>query len=311
MTALFVLAVLAVTLALASPHALVDRMWAIRAPRVGVAVWLLTLAAAGAAAVGVTIAAVVPLLHHLGGVRELLHRCPEFFDAVRSHPAYVALAATGWAGAVAFAAAAVRAVTEQLRTLRHDALRHRLALVAAGQRDRRLAVVPSAESAAWSVAVDGGYVVVTTAAVRSLSEDELRAVVAHEAAHLRGRHHLLIALLRAASKALPCPLTKVAVREVGVLLEMRADDVAAQRHRRATVAAALLRVNGVTPVGVLAANGGSTVRRLERLLAPFTTSAWSVRVAVTGAATLLMAPLLVITVAVADVVALHVCPLPS
>ena len=311
MTALLVLAALAVAVAVAAPYALVDRPWTTRAPRVGVALWLLTLAAASAAAAGVTIAAVVPLVHHLGGVRELLHRCPAFFDALRSHPAYVALAAAGWTGSVALTAAAVHAVTKQVQALRHEGLRHRLALVAAGQRDRRLAVVPSDQSAAWSLAVDGGFVVVTTAAVRALSEDELRAVVAHEAAHLRGRHHLLIALVRAASMVLPCPLTKAAVREVGVLLEMRADDIAAQRHRRATIAAALLRLNGATPDGALAANGGSTARRMERLLAPFTTPVWRVRAAVTGAATLLIAPLSITAVAVVDVVALHVCPLPS
>jgi Zn-dependent protease with chaperone function len=48
-----------------------------------------------------------------------------------------------------------------------------------------------------------GRVVVATAALRALDDERLAAVLAHERAHLRQRHHLLRATAEALAVALP------------------------------------------------------------------------------------------------------------
>ena len=117
-------------------------------------------------------------------------------------------------------------------------------------------------------------IVVTSAALGALERSQLRAVVAHERAHLRERHHLVLLAADAFGVAFPIlPLFRLARREVAVLVEMRADDVAAHQHGRASVASALVSVaNGSVPGSVLAAGGGgggvTALRRIRRMLGP-------------------------------------------
>src|SRR2546430_14723723 len=59
------------------------------------------------------------------------------------------------------------------------------------------------EAAAWCLPGAGGQVVLTTAAVHALDEAQLAAVLAHERAHQRGRHHLLVALAGSLAAAFP------------------------------------------------------------------------------------------------------------
>jgi Zn-dependent protease with chaperone function len=113
-------------------------------------------------------------------------------------------------------------------------------------------------------------IVVTTGALSALDAPQLRAVVTHEHAHLRGRHHLVLLAAHAFALAVPgVPLFRHARSEVAVLVEMRADDVAAHQHGRATLATALLCVaDGAAPGAVLAAGGPAAVRRIRRMLVP-------------------------------------------
>jgi len=72
-------------------------------------------------------------------------------------------------------------------------------------------------------------VVLTSAAVAALSDDELGAVLDHERAHLRGRHHLAVAAAAALVATMPIlPLFRWARTELACLLEMIADDDAAR-----------------------------------------------------------------------------------
>jgi len=117
-------------------------------------------------------------------------------------------------------------------------------------------------------------IVVTSATLRTLERPQLQAVVAHERAHLRERHHLVLLGAAAFGVAFAIvPLFRQARREVAALVEMRADDVAARRHGRASVASALVSVaNGSVPVpgSVLAAGGAGVTAlwRVRRLLGP-------------------------------------------
>ncbi|WP_245719002.1 M48 family metalloprotease [Micromonospora rhizosphaerae] len=55
---------------------------------------------------------------------------------------------------------------------------------------------------------------------RSLPPAQLAAVLSHERAHLRGRHHLLVTVVKGLAAAAPClPLTPPAA--VRLLMELR------------------------------------------------------------------------------------------
>jgi Zn-dependent protease with chaperone function len=116
-------------------------------------------------------------------------------------------------------------------------------------------------------------IVISAGALDLLDQAELAAVLAHERAHLRARHDLVLlpftALLRVFRwSAVACE----AAASVSLLVEMLADD-RALRHRSAReLATALLRVGaaggGHAPLGALAAADGHVAARVSRLLRP-------------------------------------------
>ncbi|MEV4382315.1 M56 family metallopeptidase [Streptosporangium sp. NPDC049644] len=76
-------------------------------------------------------------------------------------------------------------------------------------------------------------VTIPGAALRSLAPEQVTAVLAHEQAHLRGRHHLVLAAAEAFCRAFPrLPLFAPARSGIARLIELLADDVAACRHPR-------------------------------------------------------------------------------
>lgn len=117
-------------------------------------------------------------------------------------------------------------------------------------------------------------IVVTTAALEVLKPGQLTAVLAHERAHLAGRHHLLLAVTRSLAAAAPAvPLFARGAGEVARLAEMRADDVAARNGGRRVLLQALIAMGaGVAaaraPAAWLAATGGVVAARVRRLAEP-------------------------------------------
>lgn len=105
---------------------------------------------------------------------------------------------------------------------------HRDLLTAA--RRRRLYGHPvwlldTAEPGAYCVPGTRGGVVITSGALEVLTAAQARAVLAHERAHLRGRHHLLVGWVRLLDRAFPgVPLFRAAARDVPELVEWAADD---------------------------------------------------------------------------------------
>ena len=136
------------------------------------------------------------------------------------------------------------------------------------------AVVLEAEQpAVYCVPGRPATIVLTTGALAVLGPTQLRAVLAHERAHLAGRHHLLITLGKAMRTGLPAvPLFTRGAEEVARLAEMRADDVAARRSGRDTLLQALVAMGTgrplPTPTAALAATGGVVSARVYRLLDP-------------------------------------------
>lgn len=91
-------------------------------------------------------------------------------------------------------------------------------------------IVDAQRSAVYCVSGDPPAIVVTSAAWSSLARSELAAVLAHEQAHIAGRHHQILMMLRAMAAALPLPLVQQSGHAVAELLEMCADNAAARRH---------------------------------------------------------------------------------
>lgn len=173
---------------------------------------------------------------------------------------------------VAAAALAAAALAVQLGSTwlnRRQRARHRLLLdlVARPAPDRDALVVDHPATTAYHLPGRGRCIVLSTGALAALTPEQLDAVMAHERAHAREHHHLLLTpfhLLRQLTKS---RFTRRVCDHVELLVEMRADDHAARHHGAATLAAALQRFHhaGNVPPGTLAMAGTATQTRIHRL----------------------------------------------
>lgn len=113
-------------------------------------------------------------------------------------------------------------------------------------------------------------IVVSEAAVRSLDEAELAAVLNHERAHLRARHDLVLEGFIVLNRAFPkIAQGQVALDRVRLLIELLADDAAARRTGRVPLAHALVRLSGCTaPEVALGIGGNDVLIRTQRLMRP-------------------------------------------
>jgi Zn-dependent protease with chaperone function len=129
-------------------------------------------------------------------------------------------------------------------------------------------VLDASRPAAYCVPGRRGTIVLTSGALALLDPPQLAAVLAHERAHLAGRHHLLVALTRGLAAVFPAvPLFARGPENVTRLAEMSADDAAARRSgRRALLAALLAMATGAAvPVSALGAMACAVTARLRRL----------------------------------------------
>ena len=157
-------------------------------------------------------------------------------------------------------------------------------------------VLDATQPAVYCVPGRPATIVVTTGALAVLGTEQLAAVLAHEHAHLAGRHHLLLAVTRSLAAIAPfVPLFARGTGEVARLAEMRADDVAARPGRRRTLLTALLAMSAgrragqalvgpalampatalAMPVSWLPATGGIVADRIRRLAEPPTPARWA------------------------------------
>jgi Zn-dependent protease with chaperone function len=153
------------------------------------------------------------------------------------------------------------------RDLRHQ--RSTVDLLASAQEaDDGLRVLPHPEPIAYCVPGARPRIVVTDGAIAALSERELAAVLAHERAHARGRHELVIQPFVAWESALPfLRPARRATAAVAVLVEMLADDAAVAATSASDLARALIQVGAARAPGGQPTAGSSVVRRVRRLTA--------------------------------------------
>lgn len=140
-------------------------------------------------------------------------------------------------------------------------------------------VVDYPAAAAYCVPGLRSAIVISAGTLDLLDQAELAAVLAHERAHLRARHDLVLLPFTALLRAFRWSATaREANRQVALLVEMLADDRARRLRPARELAMALLRVGasggGQAPAGALAAASagaaieGELAARVTRLLRP-------------------------------------------
>ena len=196
------------------------------------------------------------------------------------HWSSVVLRGDTWLPGVAGALAGVCAFGLLLAALTR-AVRAVRAIVIAAKTCRRLSpaagglvVIEDLEPTAYAVPGFSGRIVVSTAMLRTLSAVERRALLAHETAHLRYRHHVYTQLTDVAVAA--NPLLRPLRAAVGLAVERWADEAAAaetgDRHLVARALAragvARSRVRAPLPSAALAAADTNLAVRIRALLEP-------------------------------------------
>jgi Zn-dependent protease with chaperone function len=137
-------------------------------------------------------------------------------------------------------------------------------------------VVDHPGAAAYCVPGLRSRIVISAGTLDLLDQAELAAVLAHERAHVRERHDLVLLPFTALCRAFPrCGVATQAYGCVALLVEMLADDRARRSRPARELATALLRfgVAGAQapPSGALAASAvheGEVAARVARLLEP-------------------------------------------
>jgi len=297
------LAALAAVLACYIPALLARATWPQRVPAAALVLWQAVGLAGGLAGVGAGLAlAVAPLDSRL---LPGLQRLAEQALAGRPLAGLGVLNLVGLALAVVLAARLVGGlVIATVRTLRTRArLRRLVDLVARPYPPARNARVLD-HPAAMAYCLPGlrSRVVLSAGALHLLDDQQVAAVLAHEHAHTRARHDLVVLPFRALSASLPrVPSVGRAHQAVTMLVEMLADDRACRRHQRRVLASALVRVATATPTlpaGALSATQAPLVTRVRRLLdPPAPPPAWLPLAAYLTALALLAVPTVLLAIA--------------
>jgi hypothetical protein len=295
------LAVVAITSALGA-SALPGASWPRRSPAVAILLWQALGLASGLAAVGTLIGLALPASDG-GLVRSVLHaaallRNGDLF-AVAAVFGLRGAGAAGGSGAVADAGGSWPAM---ILAVRLTCLAAGLALLTllcwvllaalaaalqARRRQRELLtllahgdpkvpgalVVDHPSAAAYCLPGLRSRIVVSVGTLELLGRRELAAVLAHERAHLRERHDLVLLPFTALRRAFPHSATCTdAYSSVALLVEMLADDRALRGRPARELVSALVRFGTAgtcpAPAGALAAGEGEVAARVTRLLKP-------------------------------------------
>jgi Zn-dependent protease with chaperone function len=266
------LAAYAAGLGILGPALLARARWTARAPLLAIVTYLAAgwsvIAALGLA--GLTLAVHATALG--GGLSDLIGACAHRLQATYGTPGGATVAALGLTLAGAVAARTALTAIAHFRAAGRQALQHAQTARLVGRPHPALGavLVEHARPAVYCVAGRQPTVILTTAAVQALDPGQLDAVLAHERAHLAGRHHRLLAMARIGREALPfLPLMRDAEEQVARLVELHADDAAARaRDPRLLATALVILATGASPAPALAAGAADSVQRIHRLLGP-------------------------------------------
>ncbi len=243
----FVLAVLAVLLAWVAPGLLARQRQFRRAPRAALVAWQ-------AVTVGGILAALAAAPAAVGLLRD------EDSSSV-AHP-WALLGVLGVCGLVLGRLLwSGHNVGVRLRQVRSEQ-RRLVDIVAAHDHGGRVRVLQHPSPTAYCIPGRGSRVVLSQGVLDKLPDEQLESVIAHEEAHLRGRHDLLLVFFSVANAAVPGALrSEAALAEVRLLVEALADRAAARRPGAVATARALVALAGSrTPDAALGAGTTAPVR---------------------------------------------------
>ncbi len=245
--------------------------WTARAPLLAIVIYLAAgwsvIAALGLA--GLTLAVHATALS--GGLSHLIGACVHRLQATYGPPGGATVVGLGLALAGAVAARTALTALTHVRAASLQALRHAQTARLVGHAEPTLGAVLVEHDlpAAYCVAGRQPTVILTTGAVQALEPGQLDAVLAHERAHLTGRHHRLLAMARIGREVLPfLPLMRDAEEHVARLVELHADDAATRARDPRLLATALVVLATASPAPALAAGATDSVQRIHRLLGP-------------------------------------------
>ena len=305
----WLLAAYAVAVAAGGTWWLPRASWPRRTPRLGIAVWqALTVTVVASATLAALILA-IPCLRVVADWTSL-RDCVMSVRAQYASPRGAVASTAGGLLAVAVAGRLAWSMGLAIGTARRSRGRHDEVLSMVGRRGPvpGMVLLEDDRPVVYCVPVRR-RVVFTTGALRRLDRPELDAVLAHERAHLAGRHHLVIIFATAMRGAFPgIPFFAAAASQIGCLVEMAADDAAARRSHRLTLARALLTLAAAqVPAGALGAGDTAGAQRIRRLIeSPQPASRG--RRAATSVLALIAAPMVAFSVPALAVMAISDCP---
>ncbi|MGO4300092.1 M56 family metallopeptidase [Leifsonia sp. RAF41] len=255
------LGVLAIALAWPVPLLLARAKWPAAAPVLAVALWQSIALAGGISMIGsLLLAGLIPfgddLWTRIQGAAASLFHGP-------LPPAASLLNAFLLSAAILLAAHLI--LNLALTSVRSRNQRHRhmelLRLLSSPLPDTpSTRVIDHPAPAAYCLPGARSVTVLSEGMIELLSPAQLDAVVAHERAHLRQKHHLLLDAFRSWKRSLPWfPIATRAQDAVALLLEMLADDTARKTSGDAVLAEAIRLVDETGPAG--AALGAPKDRR--------------------------------------------------
>jgi Zn-dependent protease with chaperone function len=249
---------------------LLSRLAARIDPGTAIAWWLLTAAGVIAGTVAGVLLLVLPGHGPADAVIRVLHDC---WSAMNHDDLPLLDPLVGTVSGTVLVAALGRLALASLRRRRRRHVlhqRHLTALRLTGTRDTRPVPtlwLPEQRPIAYSLGGRRALVVASDGLAARLTERELRAVLAHERAHVRGRHHLLTSWSEVLGRTLRfVPLMRALPGATRLLVELAADQAAASQCGREPLRSALVSIRAVDgPPRALAMAGGDTAVRLSRL----------------------------------------------
>lgn len=240
-----------------------------RDPRAAIVAWILALASAsGSIAIGVTM---LVLPTHVG-VPGLLGKAGNCLIHLGHEGLPSSEETMGILGVVVVGGAAVRVtiVAVRLGSARRRKRSHHRFLIGLISHDRDnedgLVWLENDALLAYSVSGRPGLVIASSGVRERLAPNAVTATLEHERAHLRGHHHLLLAVADTLAIALPFPLLRQAPVSLRALVEYAADTAAVERCGTLAVRSALRSYLGSpVPHHGLAMTGATIIHRLDRL----------------------------------------------
>ncbi|WP_432974391.1 M56 family metallopeptidase [Dactylosporangium sp. CA-233914] len=234
------LGALGLTLSLVVPGPLARARWTARAPVAAVVLWQAVTLAAVLCALGVVLAGPEELVRSVGAGAHLTVAALVVALAVA---AVVVLRLLVSLAQVAYRSRVRRARHRLLLDLLHGVEEH-------GRFDEDvppgvLRVLDGNVPFAYCLPGRSPRIVLSQGTLRVLTTQQIAAVLAHERAHLRARHDIVLESFTAFYRAVPSPLrSRAPLDAVHLLLEACADDVAGRRHDTASLCGALLTLGG-------------------------------------------------------------------